>query len=134
MGHSLFIMLLANPNLNITTIDIDATYAIPSVEVLRKKFPNANIKFIHKDSLQALNEIDEKFDLFHIDGHHENSRIKQEFELCKKLNDGDIMNIVFDDFEWFKEIDLQLSSEYLVLEKEVPQCDWTNTYFKLKIS
>ena len=134
MGHSLFIMLLANPNLHITTIDIDGTYAIPSIEVLRKKFPNANINFINKDSLEAFNEIHDKFDLFHIDGHHENSRIKQEFELCKKLNDGDTMNIVFDDFGWFKDIDLELSSEYLVLEKEVPQCDWTNTYFKLKIS
>jgi hypothetical protein len=32
MGHSVFLMLLANPNLNITCIDIDDTYARPSEE------------------------------------------------------------------------------------------------------
>ena len=66
MGHSLLLMLLANPTLNITCIDISDTYTKPSVEVLKKYFPNANINFIHGDSLSVIKELDRKFDFFHI--------------------------------------------------------------------
>ena len=38
MGHSQLIMLLANPNLKIVSIDIDSTYSSPAIQVL-KKYP-----------------------------------------------------------------------------------------------
>lgn len=50
MGHSLFIMLLSNPKLKITCIDISDEFTLPAVTVLNKYFNNA-IKFIHSDSL-----------------------------------------------------------------------------------
>jgi cephalosporin hydroxylase len=134
MGHSLFIMLLANQNLHITCIDIDNTYAGPSIDYLRKEFPYSNIKFINKDSLEALQEINEKFDLFHIDGHHEHSRIKREFELCKKLNNSDTMDVIFDDFEWFKDLESTFLSDNEVITNVTPKCDWSNSYFKFKLS
>ena len=66
VGHSLFIMLLANPTAKITCIDISDKYAGPAVTVLNKHFNNA-ITFIHSDSLTALPRISTKFDFFHID-------------------------------------------------------------------
>jgi len=53
MGHSLLIMLLSNPQLQITCIDISDEYTLPAVNVLNKYFNN-NITFIHSDSLSAL--------------------------------------------------------------------------------
>ena len=76
MGHSLLIMLLANPNLKITCIDCDDTYTSPVISVLNKYFNNA-ITFIHKDSLSAMREINSKFDFFHIDGNLKNEQVMQ---------------------------------------------------------
>jgi len=54
MGHSMLLMSLANPRANITCIDIDPTYSIPSVRYLRKEFPSAKINLIINDSVKAL--------------------------------------------------------------------------------
>ena len=40
MGHSLLIMLMSNPKVQITTIDIDDKYALPSINYLKKYFQN----------------------------------------------------------------------------------------------
>ena len=56
MGHSLLIMLLSNPNLKITCIDISDEYTLPAILVLNKYFNNA-ITFIHNDSHSALKDI-----------------------------------------------------------------------------
>ena len=39
MGHSLLIMLVANPSLNITTIDINDKFSKPAVDYLKIQFP-----------------------------------------------------------------------------------------------
>ena len=64
MGHSLLIMLLSNPELKITSVDIDDKFTLHAVTVLNNYFNNA-ITFIHSDSLIALKNMNEKFDFFH---------------------------------------------------------------------
>jgi hypothetical protein len=96
-GHSVLIMLLANPKINITAIDIADTYAKPSLEYLQKQFPYSKINFIKSDSIKALNNLKEKFDLFHVDGAHEHEVISKEFLLLLNLGRNKKIRILFDD-------------------------------------
>ena len=43
-------MLVANPSLNITTIDINDRFSKPAVDYLKQQFPEAKINFIHGDA------------------------------------------------------------------------------------
>ena len=67
MGHSLLIMLLANPKLKITCIDIEDYYSLPAIEYLRENFKDSDIRFIKGNSVKSLKNIKEDFDLFHIE-------------------------------------------------------------------
>ena len=60
MGHSLLIMLMANPYAKITCIDIDDTYSGPATNYLQKEFPNSQIEFIKSDSLKVLDKLNKK--------------------------------------------------------------------------
>lgn len=97
MGHSILIMLLANPKAEITSIDNNLLYAKPSLEYLQKNFPEAKITFIHNDSLKALKNLNEKFDLFHVDGTHRHEIIAKEFQYILNLKKDDHVKILFDD-------------------------------------
>ena len=97
MGHSVLIMLLANPKINITAIDNNYIYSKPSLEYLQKEFPKSKITFIHNDSLKALKNLDEKFDLFHVDGTHRHEIIYKEFLFILNLRKNNIIKILFDD-------------------------------------
>jgi len=46
MGHSLLIILMANPVAKITSIDIDDKYSLPVIKYLQKEFPNSKINFL----------------------------------------------------------------------------------------
>jgi len=133
MGHSLLIMLLSNPELKITCIDIDDTFTRPAVTVLNKYFNNA-ITFIHSDSLNALQNMNQTFDFFHIDGHHDNNYISNEFVYIRKLNSNpDVLKVIFDDQECL--LSLQNSINYCcnVIKKIVPNCRWNNVYYEIKL-
>jgi hypothetical protein len=134
MGHSLFIMLLSNPALKITCIDISDEYTRPAVQVLNKYFNN-NIKFIHSDSLSALQKINEKFDLFHIDGHHENNYITNEFKHIQKLNNSpdNVLKVIFDDENCLKKLQNDIINNYKINKKIFPNCNWSNIYFEIKL-
>jgi len=134
MGHSLLIMLLANPELNIMCIDISDEFTHPAVTILNKHFNNA-IKFIHSDSLSALRLIDQKFDFFHIDGHHDNNYIANEFILIKKLNNhvDNILRVLFDDQEHLLGLQHDLSLHYTIVKKITPNCKWNNVYFEIQL-
>jgi len=71
IGHSLFLMLLANPEMPIFLIDIDDTLSWPAINVLSTNFPKAVLTFVKGDSHVILPQINIPFDLFHID---ENTR------------------------------------------------------------
>lgn len=134
MGHSLLIMLLANPLLKITCIDICDEYTRPAVNILNKYFNNA-ITFIHSDSLTALKHLDEKFDFFHIDGHHENDYISQEFQLVEKLNNSsdNILRVIFDDQISLINLQYDINNKYNVIKYVMPQCSWNNIYFEIQL-
>jgi spermidine synthase len=132
MGHSLLIMLLANPDIKITCIDIDKRYTKPSVELLVKKL-NADITYIEGDSLNIIPTIKETFDLFHIDGTHTLDCVKREFELCKKISKPEIMKVIFDDYNNIEEIKNTILEEHTILEQITPNCAWHNSYIKIKL-
>lgn len=134
MGHSLFIMLLANPTLKITCIDIDDRYTGPAVKVLNKYFNNA-ITFIHNDSLEALKSLSDTFDFFHIDGHHVNSYIDREFTLIQRLNESsdNILRVIFDDQDCMIPLQNDIEKQFTVLTKIIPKCKWNNVYYELKL-
>lgn len=133
MGHSLLIMLLANPRLNITCIDIDFTYAQPSVEVLKKHFPQSNIEFIHGNSLDVIPNINKKFDLFHIDGHHDIEFIEKEFEYVACMTKTEILNVVFDDVETCRPLKRSILETSNILTCIEPTCRWPNCFFKIQL-
>jgi hypothetical protein len=136
MGHSLLIMLLANPNLKIICIDIDDTYTLPAITVLNKYFNNA-ITFIHNDSLKALKDINSKFDFFHIDGLHDNNYITQEFLTISNINNNpnNILRVLFDDQIILQHLQNQIDTKLNVIKKIKPicNCPWNNVYYEIKL-
>ncbi len=135
MGHSLLIMLLANPMLRITCIDIECKYTEPAVKVLNKYFSN-RVEFIHNvyGSIKVINALQHNsYDLFHIDGNHDNNYIREEFKMIRKLNNGHMFNVLFDDQECMKELQKEiLNDEYgPVISMVKPYCKWNNIYFKI---
>ena len=134
MGHSLLIMLLSNPLLKITCIDISDKYSLRAVNVLNKYFNNA-IKFIHSDSLLALKTLNDTYDFFHIDGHHDNEYIKKEFNtiINLNLNCDKIIKIIFDDEECLTELQNSIVSNYKILKQINPKCKWSNVYFEIEL-
>lgn len=132
MGHSLLIMLLSNPTLKITCIDIDDTYSLPAITVLNRHFNNA-IQFIHSDSLLALETLHDKFDFFHIDGEHNNNYVTNEFELIKNLSSNDHLRIIFDDQQGLGDVQNKIFKNYNVITTIKPECTWNNVYFEIEL-
>jgi hypothetical protein len=128
MGHSIFIMLLANPKLNITCIDIDDTYSFPATTLMKLKF-NANINFIKGDSKHILPSIGDKFDMFHIDGHHDAEYLNLEFHQCVKFANSENFTVIIDDYDAYpnkiSEI-LENFQDYKISKKIIPNCNWRN--------
>lgn len=133
MGHSLLLMLMSNPKLKITCVDIDSTYAGPATAFLQTKFPDAQINFIWGSSIDVLPTLTTKFDFFHIDGKHNNKMIAQEFFLCKNLTSTDQMKLLFDDSDTCQPLLEYIRNEHSVLEEYTPKSEWCNTFMKLKL-
>ena len=134
MGHSLLILLLSNPNLKITCIDISDEYAKPAVKILNKYFNNA-ITFIHNDSLLALKDLNIKFDFFHIDGLHDENYITKEFEYCLKLNNSsdNTFKIIFDDLVCLNKLQYYINNNYNVIKNIIPDCNWNNIFYEIQL-
>jgi hypothetical protein len=134
MGHSILIMLLANPKIKITAIDIDKTFAVPSINYLKKKFPNAKINLINGDSLNVLKSLKKKFDLFHIDGAHDNSIVTKEFALCLNLRrDVSKYRILLDDVNSCAYLQKNILSSFNVSTCIAPKCENKNTFIEITI-
>lgn len=136
LGHSLLIMLAANPRLRVTTIDLDSTYAAPAVDVLKRHFPKAQINFLHGQSLNVLPQITETYDLFHIDGTHEPAQVAKEWKALLARRSSNLVKVVIDDVDadgiWGV-VD-QIKSGAPVVEEEVPDCRWRNAYYAVRIN
>jgi predicted O-methyltransferase YrrM len=92
-------MLISNPNIYITCIDIgDHKYTLPCYEKIKEIF-GERINIIIGDSRQVLENINTTYDLIHIDGGHTTevatSDIIQSFRLSKN---GTIL--IMDDYDF----------------------------------
>jgi len=128
MAHSLLLMLIANESLNITAIDIDNTYAEPSIKYLKKKFPKSSLNFIHGDSLKVINNINKKFDLFHFDGTHRNKQVTMEFTRCLKLTNNSA-SFLFDDSMHITPLKKNIVSSFKILEAKELNNDLGGNYY-----
>ena len=134
MGHSLLIILLANPKAKITCIDIDDRYSLPAVNYLKKNFKEAEIKFIKGNSLDLLKNINEKFDLYHIDGAHSPQIIAKEILLCISNKSFDKINILFDDVDFMLKIKDKILENFTVIKEISTSCKGRNYYLEFKFN
>ena len=134
MGHSLLIMLVSNPKINVTTIDLDDRYSKPATNYLISKFPEAKIEFIHNNSLNIIKKLKSKFDFFHVDGAHKNKIITKEFNYIKNLSKNETLEIIFDDDITCQSLIKNIESTFKVEEKISKGTGWfTNLYLKIQM-
>lgn len=134
LGHSLLLMLIANPNLRITCIDNDQRFSSKVVNYLNKEFNN-RILFIQgsaEDVLPVLFNHNTSYDLIHIDADHTDVSVRRYYELSKHMlvDDG---HIIFDDYEATKD----LIDNFIVQDDlsvvTIPWTLWTNIVLKKKL-
>lgn len=125
VGHSLLLMLLANPDLKITCIDNDDQFAKKAVDYLNTHFNN-RVTFIHNDAIKALESLEsESFDLIHIDADHNDDAVLAQFNASTCLASKNA-TVIFDDYDAVrKTIDGLIESGRLNLVKK-PECLWRN--------
>lgn len=127
MGHSQFIMLLANPKLKIVSVDIDGTYSQPAINVLKKYFPEAILELHIGDSLNLLDKLlpqENNWSYIHIDGDHTPHVIKKEYSLVKPFTNTIVFDDIDADINWFYSL-LKEAKSY-----KIPTCKWRNMIFK----
>jgi predicted O-methyltransferase YrrM len=98
-GFSTLLMLITNPNINITCCDLgEHSYVIPCYEKMKEIFGN-RINIIIGDSTKTLPNITGNYDVIHIDGGHSidvaNSDIINSYRLSKQ---GTIL--IMDDYNF----------------------------------
>jgi hypothetical protein len=98
-GFSTLLMLISNPNINITCFDLgEHKYTIPCYEKLKETFGD-RINIIIGDSTKTLQNVNDIYDLIHIDGGHStevaDSDIINSYRLSKK---GTIL--IMDDYDF----------------------------------
>lgn len=101
-GFSSLLMLLVNPHINITCVDIcEHKYTPPCFEFIQNMFPN-RIQLIKGNSELVLPELVKqglKYDMIHIDGGHSNKTFFHDTQNSIKMINKDGI-IVVDDFDF----------------------------------
>jgi precorrin-6B methylase 2 len=134
MGHSILIMLLANPKIHITAIDISDRFAKPSLEYLQKEFPESKINLIVDNSLNALNNLKERFDLFHLDGTHRYEVISKEFLFLLNLSKNKNVKILFDDVLEMRYLKYNILKNFSVIKNVTTHSVHPNFYVEIYIN
>lgn len=130
LGHSLLIMLIANPELKITCVDCEEQFSGPAVAYLNKHFGD-RITFICGDAVKVVNTLPaDSFDLIHIDADHVDAAVHaQTLASLRVAKEG--ATVVYDDYEAVRRV-IDGFVEQGYLEKPyVPWCLWTNCVTKL---
>jgi len=100
-GFSSLLMLFSNPNITLTCLDkARHSYTIPCFNMIKKTFGD-RIKLIVGDSTKTIHNIDETFDLIHIDGGHSVRVAKSDIEQSLRLSKRDTI-IIMDDYDNIK--------------------------------
>jgi predicted O-methyltransferase YrrM len=134
LGHSLLVMLAANPKLRVTTVDVEATFAAPAIEVIKRHFPEAKIDFVHGSSLAVIPDLKVTYDLFHVDGTHEPPQVRQEWQAILPRRSSDLVKVVFDDVDTIWSVIDEIKRSALVVEEAVPDCRWRNAYYAVRVT
>lgn len=134
MGHSILIMLLANPKIHITAIDISGQFATPSLEYLQKQFPESKINLIINNSLNVLKNMKERFDLFHVDGAHSHAVILKEFLFLINLSKNKNVKILFDDVSCMPYLKNNILGNFKILKNLTPRSKHPNFYVEIEIN
>lgn len=123
-GHSLLIMLLANPRMRITCIDICEWDHTPEcVAYLNSAFDN-RVVFIKGSSIDVLPLLTAQFDLIHVDGDHGSESVEVEARECHRLS-SPLTIFIFDDFDSGVQQGLQAHADkYRIVG--APNCPWRN--------
>jgi hypothetical protein len=131
LGHSLLLMLLANPKLTITAIDYDDTYSKPAIDFFNAVF-GKRITFIHSDAVEGLKKLEpNQFDLIHIDADHNDEAVTAQFNHCLPLaKEGCVF--VFDDYDAVSKTINNLFDTNVLDKLVIPDCLWRNAVGKLK--
>jgi O-methyltransferase len=125
VGHSLLILLLSNPNLRITCVDIEHDIPQRAVTYLNQHFGN-RITFLHgraEDILPTLPK--HTFDAVHIDADHNPDAVTRQFNLCVPLATRNAY-FVFDDYEAVQSVINEWIQTGLLHHIATPWCLWTN--------
>jgi hypothetical protein len=131
LGHSLLLMLLANPKLTITAIDYDNTYAEPAIKYLNLIFGN-RITFIKSDAIEALKNLPKnEFDLIHIDADHNDEAVTAQFNACLPLAKENSY-FIFDDYDAVINTITKLFDSNILEKIVIPECWCRNCVTKLR--
>ena len=98
-GNSTLLMLLSNPNITITCVDIKShVYVEPCFNIINNLFKN-RIKFLSGNSINILKNLDDKFNLIHIDGSISKDIVK--FDIKNSINLANTNGIlIMDDYDY----------------------------------
>jgi len=133
LGHSLLLMLLANPNLTITAIDYDNTYAEPVIRFFNRIF-GERITFIHSDAIKGLETLSlNQYDLIHIDADHNDAAVTAQFNACLPLAKENCI-FVFDDYDAVSTTINKLFDDNILEKVIIPDSDYRNCVTRLKSS
>jgi len=134
MGHSLAIMLAGNNELEATVVDTDGSLPAQAVELLQKKYPKSKLSFINSDSNDALNNFtDQNFDLFHIDGSHNVSKVQSELDSCIKFSSGNNIRVIFDDIEISGDSFASLFGDKKIIDKHICTCVSAAGFYEVEL-
>lgn len=130
VGHSLLIMLIANPKLRVTAVDVDSQYAGPAVEYLNRHFED-RVSFLQGDAVKVMETLAPRsFDLLHIDADHYDAAVLAQFQESLRLAKPRAIYI-FDDYDAVQGTVDQFVLEGLLDIKVVPKCLWRNCVAQL---
>jgi spermidine synthase len=125
VGHSLLILLLSNPTLRITCVDIEKEIPQRAVDYLNQHFGN-RITFLHGRAEDVLPKLPyESFDAIHIDADHSVEAVTRQFDLCVPVATRNAY-FVFDDYEAVRSIIDELIQCKVLTHITTPWCLWTN--------
>ena len=98
-GFSTLLMLLSNPNITLTCFDLgEHSYTLPCYAKLKETFGD-RIQLIIGDSTQTLKEVDDNFDVIHIDGGHSTEVAESDIIQSHRLSlPGSIL--IMDDYDF----------------------------------
>ena len=128
-GHSLLIMLLAHPTINVDAIDIGIyNFTKPCVDYLNRVFNNRVRYFAQPshDVLPVLVTEGRKYGLVHIDGEHEAKYIEKELDYVLELKNPSCY-LVIDDWDGARHGMNKI--EHLVNMVYLPSCIWRNAVY-----